>query len=60
MKKLHEYLRHAAECRELARTALTTHRVQLEDMAATWEQLAQARKSKLEKQGQTEDDDALE
>jgi hypothetical protein len=57
VKKLHEYLDHAAKCREMARTAPPTHRVQLEQMAATWEQLAQARKHQLEKQGKTGEDD---
>lgn len=57
MKKLHEYLSHAAKCREMARTALPTHRTQLEQMAATWEQLAQARKHQLEKQGKTSEND---
>jgi hypothetical protein len=51
VKKLHEYLKHAAECREMARTAPPAHRAQLEQMAATWEQLAQARKHQMEKQG---------
>ena len=55
MKKLHEYLRHAAECREMARTSLPSHRSQLINMAETWEQLAEARKKQLEKQGKTED-----
>jgi len=43
VKKLHEYQEHAAECREMARTAPPAHRQQLEQMAATWEQLAAAR-----------------
>jgi hypothetical protein len=51
MKKMHEYLQHAAECREMARIALPEHRQQLEQMATTWEQLAAARKRQLEKQG---------
>lgn len=58
MKTLDEYLQHAAQCREIARTALPQHRQQLEDMARTWEQLAEARKRQLEKEGKTEDDDA--
>ena len=57
MKKLHEYLKHAAECRDMARMALPAHRQQLEAMAATWEQLAEARRRKLDKQGQSADDD---
>ena len=57
MKKLHEYRQHAAECRELARNAAPSHRAQLEQMAETWEQLAEARKSQLEKAGKSEDND---
>jgi hypothetical protein len=56
MKKLAEYLQHAAECREMARVAQPTHRLQLEQMAETWEQLAKARKRKMEKQGNGNDD----
>src|SRR6476620_1757325 len=48
LKKLHEYLQHAAECRDMARTASPAHRQHLEQMAETWEQLAEARKRKLE------------
>lgn len=55
MKKLHEYREHAAECREMARTAPLAHRQQLEQMAATWEQLAAARQRKLLKAGTTDD-----
>ena len=55
MKKLHEYREHAAECREMARTAPPTHRQQLEQMAATWDQLASARERKLKKLGHAED-----
>jgi hypothetical protein len=43
MKKVEDYLQHAAECREMLRTALPRHRKQLEDTANTWEQLAEAR-----------------
>src|SRR5690349_3037592 len=53
LKKLHEYLQHAAECRNMARTASPAHRQHLEQMAETWEQLAEARKRKLEKNDQT-------
>jgi len=56
VKKIHEYREHAAECREMARVAPPTHRQQLEQMAATWEQLAAARARKLAKQGKAEDD----
>jgi hypothetical protein len=53
---LEEYLRHAAECREMARAAVPHHKAQLENMAATWEQLAEARKKKLVSRGLDEDD----
>ena len=39
----------------MARTAPPTHRQQLEQMAATWEQLAAARQRKLLKGGRVED-----
>jgi hypothetical protein len=55
LKKVHDYLRHAAECRELARTASSAHRQQLEEMATTWEQLAEHRKRQLEPHGATDD-----
>ena len=51
MRKLEEYLQHAAECRDMARTALPSHRQQLEQMAETWEQLAYARRRQLERAG---------
>ena len=57
LKKLHEYLQHAAECRDMARTASPAHRQHLEQMAETWEQLAEARKRKLEKHGESFEDD---
>jgi hypothetical protein len=56
MKKLAEYLQHAAECREMARVAQPTHRAQLENMATTWEQLAEARKQKLAQDGKTDEE----
>jgi hypothetical protein len=56
LNKLEDYLKHAAECREMARTALPSHRQQLEQMAETWEQLAAARKRQLGRQSQTEKD----
>jgi hypothetical protein len=41
LKKTEDYRAHAAECRQLARSALTAHeRAQLERMALTWESLA--------------------
>jgi hypothetical protein len=46
LKKIQEYLRHAADSREMARTASAAHR-QLEQMAETWEQLAQSRQREL-------------
>jgi hypothetical protein len=60
VKKLNEYLEHAAECRDMARTAMPQHRQQLENMAAIWEQLAEARKRKLAKQGMNDDTDLSE
>jgi hypothetical protein len=51
MKKIDEYLQHAQDCRDLARTAHPAHRVQLEQMAQTWEQLAEARRQQLNKLG---------
>jgi hypothetical protein len=53
LKKLDEYLRHAAECHEMARTSSPSHRQQLENMASTWQQLAEARKRQLAKIGLT-------
>ena len=57
MKKLCEYLQHASECRDMARMAQPAQRQQLEQMAETWEQLANARKLQLERQGKTEEDE---
>jgi len=54
LNKLEDYLKHAAECQEMARSALPSHRQQLEQMVETWEQLAAARKRQLDRQGQTE------
>jgi hypothetical protein len=56
MKKFHEYREHAAECREMARVASAGHRIQLEQMAATWDELAEARERQLAKDGKTEDE----
>jgi hypothetical protein len=56
MKKIHEYLQHAAECREMARVASESHRTQLEQMAGTWDQLAKARERQLAKDGKVEDE----
>ena len=49
VKKVEEYLKHASECRTLARTAPPAHRQQLEDMAQTWEQLAGVRMREVQK-----------
>ncbi|MEA3028148.1 MAG: hypothetical protein QOF91_3433 [Alphaproteobacteria bacterium] len=57
MNKLLEYLKHAADCRDMARTSLPAHRSQLEQMAETWEALADARKRQLEKKGTPKDKD---
>jgi hypothetical protein len=48
MKKVEKCLEHAVECRQMAQTALPEHRQQLEDMAKTSEQLAEARKRSIE------------
>jgi hypothetical protein len=56
--KVSEYLKHAAECREMARTASNSHRTHLLQMAETWEQLANAQKRKLDRQGQDSGEDA--
>ena len=55
VKKVEEYLEHASECRTLARAAPPAHREQLEEMARTWEQLAEARKRKIKKQLKAKD-----
>ena len=60
MKKMTDYLRHAAECRDMARSASPSHKHQLEQMAEVWEQLADARRRKLEKEGKSVDDDVAE
>ena len=58
MRKMNEYIQHAAECRAMARTAPPAHRQQLEQMAETWEQLADARKRQLDKQDRSIEGDA--
>ena len=55
LKKVEEYLSHAAECRDMARTASPNHRQQLQQMAETWEQLADARRRQLHKRAAAED-----
>jgi hypothetical protein len=47
VKKIEQYLLHAAECREMARTAPSAHRQQLEQMAQTWDWLAETRRQQL-------------
>jgi hypothetical protein len=60
VRKYNDYQRHAAECREMARTALPGHRVQLEQMADVWEELAEARKRQLERHGLSVEEDTGE
>jgi hypothetical protein len=47
MKKVEDYLRHAAECRMLAQRALPEHRDMLLHMAGTWESLAKSRQAQI-------------
>ena len=56
MKKVSEYLRHARECREMQRTFNPGSRQQLKEMAKAWEQMAEARRQQLRKQGDWLDD----
>ena len=49
MKKIQEYLEHAAQCRALAGMGDKAAREQLENMAQTWEQLAEDRRKQLER-----------
>ena len=49
MKKIKEYRQHAAECRDMARIAPPSYRQQLQEIADTWDQLAEARGHQLEK-----------
>lgn len=63
MRKIEEYLLHATECREMARTAQADHRHQLEKMAETWEQLAETRRKQLDRRSQgtnLDDEEAIE
>jgi hypothetical protein len=51
LKKSSEYREHARDCRLLARTALTAeHRLMLENMARTWDLLAEEREDRLRRQ----------
>jgi hypothetical protein len=56
VKKFNEYLQRAAECRDMARNAHARHKAQLENMAVTWELLAESRKKILMARGLTQDD----
>ncbi len=47
MKKVSEYLQHARECREMKRTFNPESHQQLEEIAKAWEQMAEARRQKL-------------
>jgi len=48
VRKVEDYLQHAAECRQLAAaTANDEHRQMLLEMAKTWESLAQDRGEQL-------------
>ena len=46
MKKVEQYRHYAAKCRDMARTAPLADRQQLQQMAETWEQLAQERRKR--------------
>jgi hypothetical protein len=48
VKKVEEYYQNVAKCREVAETASPVHRKQLEEMAESWERLAQARRHRLD------------
>jgi hypothetical protein len=51
MLKISDFIKHAADCREMAkRTTNQMHKAQLEQMACTWEELAEERKKLLERQ----------
>jgi hypothetical protein len=56
LKKVEEYLRNAAELRELAVGALSAHRQRLGEMAETWERLAELEK----RDPAAEDDNVIE
>jgi hypothetical protein len=51
MLKISDFHKHAADCREMAKRATNpAYRVQLEQMARKWEELAEERKKFLERQ----------
>jgi hypothetical protein len=56
VKKLHWHIEHADEGRRMARVALPQHRTQLEQMALTWDQLAEARWRQLARQSKEDDE----
>jgi len=41
----------------MARTAMNSHKLQLEKMAETWEQLAESRKRQMAKEGRSDEED---
>ena len=54
MRKVAEYLEHAAECRKMAnQTGNAQYKKQLQDMAQTWEMLAAERQKQLDKERST-------
>jgi hypothetical protein len=55
--KLSDYLKHAVECRDMARTASSQHKPVLEQMAKSWEELAETRKRHLDLRGIAYDQD---
>jgi hypothetical protein len=51
MLKIPDFLKHAADCRELAKRATNqVYKVQLEEMARKWEELAEERQKFLDRQ----------
>jgi hypothetical protein len=50
LKKIEEYLKDAAECREMARIAFADHRQRLEQMARTLEGFAETRRQQINQQ----------
>ena len=47
MSPVKQYLRHAAECREMGKTLTPFYREQLEKMAKAWEELARMHEQQL-------------
>ena len=47
MRRVIEYQNHANECREVARTAPPQHKELLEQLAQSWEKIAELRKRDL-------------